>query len=238
MPPQQEIVQLSAPVTEPVPVSSTTTLTTSVPESAPPPPSVSALITSQIAPGEQESQADRVERMEIDAVDLLTASAPSGPIVDRDITSPEDTMMHDNSGAAIHEPAHDSESAHSASDTSTSSTVGPQIDEVPTAPQHPQPSGPIITPSIELQSGFFSPELTNGGPMGPVLKQQATTSEVMMDVALIRTGIANDSTTAAAAFRSDASSSSPSSSSAPENPIEPSVYPGPSVEMVANLSTV
>lgn len=234
MPARQELAQLSTSATEPVPAPSTTPLPVTAPENGPPPPSVSSLITSQSATDEQERGINRAERMEVDAINLLTGSAPSGPLVDRHITSHDDTMMHDLSEAAIHEPAPDSESASSATSSSTSSTIGPQIDELPTGPQHPQPSGPIITPSIELQSVFFAPELTNAAPMGPVLKQQATTSEVMMDVALIRTGIANDSSTGVA-IQSDASSSSPTSSSAPENPLEPSVYPGPSVEMVANL---
>lgn len=189
-----------------------------VPEPAHP-PSISALLVAQATLGEHEREDDATERMEVDA---LTVSPPSGPIVNQELVG-EDSTMHTSSDAMNHDALSESVSASSPID---SNMAGPRVDELALTPQH-QPYGPIITPTVEPQP--MVSQVTVG--MGPILKHQATTSEVLMDMALIRTGIANDSAT----VEGDASTSSPSSASAPEASIEASVYPGPTVEMVANV---
>lgn len=220
-----------ATATQSVLAPSTTPPVVRAPESAPP-LSISELIAEQAAVEEHESEADRADRMEVDVINLLAASAPRGPLDDSNMPSHEDSVMYDSSDTAIHQSVPDSESAASGSDSS--STIGPQVDELPPITQYQQPSGPIITPTAEVQPVFFAADPMISAPLGPVLKQQATTSEVMMDVSLIRTGIANDSSSAVV-IQSEGSSSSPSSSSVPEVALGASGFPAPSVEMVANV---
>jgi len=132
--------------------------------------------------------------------------------------------------------------------SSSSDNGHPHVDQLLPSEGTTQPSGPIITPSAEVQSVIFNAAVPGAGA-GPLLKQQATANEVLLDMALIRTGMGLDSHLVHIQGGSDASASSSSSSSlssASSGPTlsfssqepsgENSGYPGPSVEIVSNMT--
>lgn len=166
--------------------------------------------------------------MDVDAVDQLTGFFSTFD----DSTSSADTLMQDV--MTLGTAASSSDNGH------------PQVDQLHLPNDGiMQPSGPIITPSVEVQPVIFTVSGTGSVP-GPLFKQQATANEVLFDMTLIRTGMGLDSPLMQIHGGSDASaSSSSSSSSSSSGPVlsfsseepsgEHSSYPGPSVEIVSNI---
>ena len=204
------------------------------------PPPVSILTTNNVAVqtlanDEREyGEAERIEQMDVDTVNQLTGLFSMFD----DSMSSADTLMQDV--MTVGTAAGSSDNGH------------PQVDplQLP-SDEATQPSGPIITPSVEVPPIVYSTAATlGGGATPPSLKQQATANEVLIDMALIRTGMGLDSPLVPVRGSSDASASSSSSSSSSTSTTssrptlsfsseelsnEHSGYPGPSVEIVSNV---
>lgn len=190
-------------------------------------------ITASTRPeASQGSEVDRVEQMDVDAVNnQLNAPSSSAPASSShpadDSFSSLDTVMHDGTDTA---DDNDTSNAEGSSHASSSRSAGPQI-----APVETNLSGPIITPSADLELG----EIGTRAHPEPAFKHQApaTTSEVLMDVALIRNGIAPDPSSVHTESSSSGSNSSfaiPTVSEAPHPAVNVLNHLGPSVEMVTH----
>lgn len=170
--------------------------------------------------------------MDVDAVNHLTALTQSESLREEIAVMNDDTIMHDSGEPSAPDYfASETTFASSVASSGDNIAISPQVEEMSSPRSQLAPPRPVvnIAPTIvEVQPVFFA---ANGTPTvtGPTLKQQATPSEVLMDVTLIRTGAS------LASENNVNEASSPSTSSAIGPPTEASVYPTPSVEIVANV---